>query len=144
MGQYDFYGQFIYDVVFNLHEKSYQHWTYEFEDERQVSSKLKGQIIVTPDHCIEECLILVAYEIEKQADFIDLMNKLLKRKHLGRLDMFEELDEDQRKRILTHLKTIEFKHHFIFMNIDIKQAKALQHYKLKARYLIDINIKLKN
>lgn len=146
IGQYDWSGIYHYDCVLNLSENIRCHWYFEDEDYdgRIKISHIKSHVIPSAENLYEDALILIAYEIEKDESFRDFMNKLLHRKKIGRLDIYKDFTDDQRKMIKTKLKLVEFRNDFIFIDIPIDQAKIMKKYKLKAKYFVDVNINMKN
>ena len=145
VGHYDWYGSFHYDTIISCYESSRPIWQIEYEDENAGLKNEKGMSCVpTSEHFIEDALILLAYEIEKDQSFIKLLNKLLDCKNISNINLYEDLIEDKRKLILMKLKEIPFKYDLIFMNIPMNQIKILDKYQLKAKYLVDVNLKMKN
>lgn len=145
VGNYDWYGQYHYDTILSCHENFRPLWQIEYEEENGgLKNNLGLSLVPTSEHLVEDALILLAYEIEKDSGFIDLVHKLLNCKKVQHINMYEDLIEDKRKLLLTKLKEIEFKHDLIFMNIPMDDVKILDKYKVKAKYLIDVNLKMKN
>ncbi len=144
VGQYDWYGRFHYDTILSLHENHRPVWLVELEDENGgITLKKSKRVIPTLEHMIEDGLILLAYEIEKNEMFIQFLNKLLDDKKWSMLEMYE-LSEEKRKLILTKLKTIDFHSDLTCMGLSVKEAKTLNKYKLKATFMCPVEIKMKN
>lgn len=146
IGQYDWTGNYHYDCILNLTENVRPHWFFDDEEEdgRVKVSQYKSHMIPSLENIYEDALILIAYEVEKDENFMSFMNKLLNRKTLGLLDIYEDITDDQRKHIKTKLKQVEFKHDLVFINIPINQAKLMKKYKIKGKYLVDVDISMKS
>ncbi len=145
VGQYDWYGDYVYDTIISCRENFRPIWQIEYEEENGgIQKDFPMSLVPTAEHLVEDALILLAYEIEKNKSFIDLVHRLLDCKKVHHINLYEDLIEDKRNLLLTKLKEIKFSHDLVFINIPMDQVKIMDKYQIKARYLVNVNLKMKN